>query len=301
MFEDIIKQMNRFSIKDIENLTGVKAHTIRIWEQRYGILQPKRTPTNIRYYDALDLKLALRIALLNKFGYKISSIHKMDERSMNQLIDKISDEDFKLHLLVNELLECTLSMDMDHFEELMTMYLKKNGLELTVESLIFEFLEKIGLMWLTDRIFPAQEHLISNVIYRKLALAIENLPHKPEGPKTSVLLFLPEGEIHDISLLYAYYILLKYGKDPIYLGPNSPIKEIEFVYEAKKPDYLYTHLTSVAEDFDGKKYLQKLCSAFPDARIIVSGNMIKSLKTNQFPNVKFIYNLTEAKELFKSL
>lgn len=299
MFEDIIKEMNRFSIKDIENLTGVKAHTIRIWEQRYGILQPKRTPTNIRYYDALDLKLALRIALLNKFGYKISSIHKMDEHSMNQLIDKISDEDFKLHLLVNELLECTLSMDMDHFEELMSMYLKKNGLELTVESLIFEFLEKIGLMWLTDRIFPAQEHLISNVIYRKLALAIENLPPKPQGPKTSVLLFLPEGEIHDISLLYAYYILLKYGKDPIYLGPNSPIKEVEFVYEAKKPDYLYTHLTSVAEDFDGKKYLQKLCNTFPDAQIIASGNMIKSLKSNQFPNVRFLYNLAEAKELFK--
>ncbi|MGN6569674.1 MAG: MerR family transcriptional regulator [Flavipsychrobacter sp.] len=301
MFENIIKEMNRFSIKDIENLTGVKAHTIRIWEQRYGILQPKRTPTNIRYYDALDLKLALRIALLNKFGYKISSIHKMDEHSMNQLIDKISDEDFKLHLLVNELLECTLSMDMDHFEELMSMYLKKNGLELTVESLIFEFLEKIGLMWLTDRIFPAQEHLISNVIYRKLALAIENLPPKPQGQKTSVLLFLPEGEIHDISLLYAYYILLKYGKDPIYLGPNSPIKEVEFVYQAKKPDYLYTHLTSVAEDFDGKKYLQKLCITFPDAQIITSGNMIKSLKTNQFPNVKFLYNLAEAKELFKTI
>jgi len=293
--------MNRFSIKDIENLTGVKAHTIRIWEQRYSILQPKRTPTNIRYYDALDLKMALRIALLNKFGYKISSIHKMDEHSMNQLINKISDEDFKLHLLVNELLECTLSMDMDLFEELIDGYLKKNGLELTIESLIFEFLEKIGLMWLTDRIFPAQEHLISNVIYRKLALAIENLPIPTEPPKTIALLFLPEGEIHDVSLLYMHYILIKYGKGVIYLGPNSPLKEVEFVYEAKKPDYLYTHLTSVAEDFDGKKYLQQLCSRFPQAQIIASGSMVKSLKASQFPNVKFLYSLAEAKEYLKSI
>jgi len=301
MFEDTIKEMNRFSIRDIENLTGVKAHTIRIWEQRYGILQPKRTPTNIRYYDALDLKMALRIALLNKFGYKISSIHKMDERSMNQLIDKISDDDFKLHLLVNELLECTLSMDMDHFELLINMYLKKNGLELTIESLVFEFLEKIGLMWLTDRIFPAQEHLISNIIYRKLALAVENLPPKTGTANPSILLFLPEGEIHDISLLYVQYLLLKYGKNPIYLGPNSPIKEVEFVYEVKKPDYLYAHLTSTAEDFDWKKYLQKLCHTFPEAKLIISGNMLKSIKTVQFPNVKFLYNLSEAKEYFMSL
>eukprot|EP01136_Pigoraptor_vietnamica_P033656 Opistho-1_new@96735 len=209
--------MNKFSIKDIENLTGIKAHTIRIWEQRYGILQPKRTPTNIRYYDALDLKLALRISLLNNYGYKISRIHEMSEEDMNSLIQKINDKDFKLQLLVNELLEATLAMNIDKFEKLVNEYMHKYGIEQTIEQLVFNFLEKIGIMWMTDRLFPAQEHMVSNVVYRKLAVAIEGLPPKDAGATPSVLLFLPEGEIHDIGLMYVNYLLHKYGKNPIYL------------------------------------------------------------------------------------
>lgn len=287
--------MNRFSIKDIENLTGIRAHTIRIWEQRYGILQPKRTATNIRYYDALDLKLALRIALLNNYGYKISRIHQMTDQDMNALIQKINDNEFKLQLLVNELLEAMLAMDIDHFELLMTGYIKKHGIEQTIEQLIFNFLEKVGIMWMTDRIFPAQEHLISNVVYRKLALGLEQLPPKRMDASPTVLLFLPEGEIHDIGLMYINYLLRKHGKNPIYLGPNSPLDDAKLVYDLKKPEYIYVHLTSVAGEFDASRYFQKLNQLFPEAKIFLSGGMLKHSRQAAYPNMRFLNTLQEAK------
>lgn len=294
-------EMNKFSIRDIENLTGIKAHTIRIWEQRYGILQPKRTATNIRYYDALDLKLALRISLLNNYGYKISRIHEMSEDDMNALIQKINDKDFKLQVLVNELLETTLAMDIDRFERLVNEYMRKYGIEQTIEQLIFNFLEKVGIMWMTDRIFPAQEHMMSNVVYRKLALAIENLPPKEADASPSVLLFLPEGEIHDIGLMYVNYLLRKYEKNPIYLGANSPIKEVKLVVEAKQPDYLYVHLTSVTSEFDVNKYLQKLHNAFPNAKILVSGSLLRSTKHIPIQNIKLLFTLQEVRDTLITL
>lgn len=294
-------EMNKFSIRDIENLTGIKAHTIRIWEQRYGILQPKRTATNIRYYDALDLKLALRISLLNNYGYKISRIHEMSEDDMNALIQKINDKDFKLQVLVNELLETTLAMDIDRFERLVNEYMRKYGIEQTIEQLIFNFLEKVGIMWMTDRIFPAQEHMMSNVVYRKLALAIENLPPKEADASPSVLLFLPEGEIHDIGLMYVNYLLRKYEKNPIYLGANSPSKEVKLVVEAKQPDYLYVHLTSVTSEFDVNKYLQKLHNAFPNAKILVSGSLLRSTKHIPIQNIKLLFTLQEVRDTLITL
>lgn len=293
--------MNRFSIRDIENLTGIKAHTLRIWEQRYGILQPKRTLTNIRYYDALDLKLALRIALLNNYGYKISHIHEMSETEMNSLIEKINDSDFRLQALVNEMLEATLAMDIDHFENLLDSYLKRYGIEQTTEILLFAFLEKLGIMWMTDRIFPAQEHMVSNLVYRKLALAIEKLPPKNPDAKPSVLLFLPEGEIHDIGLMYVYYLLLKYEKKAIYLGPNSPMKDVQLVVDIKKPDYLYVHLTSVTSEFDTLKYLQKLSKAFPKCKILASGSMLKASKLSGLKQVQLLYSLQEVRNTLIAL
>lgn len=293
--------MNRFSIKDIENLTGIKAHTLRIWEQRYGILQPKRTPTNIRYYDAYDLKHVLRIALLNQYGYKISKIHQMTNEEINNLIQKINDSNFQLQAQVNKLLEATLDVDTDLFENLIDRYIKKNSVESAIEELLFLFLEKIGIMWMTDRLVPAQEHIASNIIYRKLTLAIERLPQAAaESP--SVLLFLPEGEIHDIGLLYVYYILRKNNKKVIYLGANSPLKDVQYIYELKRPKYLYTHLTSTAESFDVRKYLQALVLAMPDVKIFVSGYMLSTDKYTPInDNMRFLYNLSEAKVFLSEL
>jgi MerR family transcriptional regulator, light-induced transcriptional regulator len=292
--------MNRFSIKDIENLTGIKAHTIRIWEQRYGILQPKRTPTNIRYYDADDLKSALRISLLNNFGYKISRIHQMTDTDMDGLIQKISDEEFKVQILANEMLEATLALDMHLFENIINTQIRRKGLEATMEGLIFQFLEKIGLMWVANHLVPAQEHLASNVLYRKLAVAIESLP-QPDKDATKVLLFLPEGEVHEMALMYVQYLLRKGGKLPIYLGPNAPIGEVELVYNEVKPAYVYTHLTAVAKDWDPGKYLRKLAETIKDTPIMVSGGMAHKRPIEGAKNIRNLLSLAEVRNALAAI
>lgn len=293
--------MNRFSIKDLENLTGIKAHTIRIWEQRYGILQPKRTATNIRYYDADDLKLALRVSLLNNYGYKISRIHEMKEHEIEDLIKKINNENFILEALTNELLEATLAMDMDAFEQILDKYIETHGFEYAIEHLVFHFLEKVGLMWVTDRFYPGQEHLVSNILYRKIAAAIEMLPKKHGEQAKTVLLFLPEGEWHDMGLLYVHYLLKKYGKKPIYLGPNAPISDVKKVFEANKPQYLYVHLSSVAATFNGQKFMQRFASEFPDATIFISGNQVSKSLQPISGNIKFLTSLSEVKSTLMEL
>ncbi len=293
--------MNRFSIKDIENITGIKAHTIRIWEQRYGILQPKRTATNIRFYDSEDLKLALRIALLNNYGFKISRIHEMKPEEMSSLISKIADPNFKLQLQVNELIECTLELDAINFEEKINAFVEKNGIEFTVEKLLFQYLEKIGIMWMMDRMEPAQEHMAANIVFRKIAAAADAIKPSRKGP--AVLLFLPEGEIHDISLMYVFYLLRKARKNPIYIGSNTPLSELQRFSEGdKKVDYLYTHLTAVSQPAQVVRYLQKLAVALPEGTTcFVSGAILHITELPQSPNIQYLYTLTEVRNTIGAL
>lgn len=286
--------MNRFSIRDLENLTGIKAHTIRIWEQRYDILQPKRTPTNIRFYDSDDLKLALRVSLLNQYGYKISRIHKMSSEGMADLIDTITDKNFRLQADAIRMLDATLAMDMAGLERLLTTHIAQNGIESTIETLVFQFLEKIGLMWLTDRISPAQEHLATNVIQRKIAVAIDGQPiSRPGSP--SVLLFLPEDEIHDVGIWYAHYLLRKAGLEAIHLGANTPLREAQSVYEIRRPAYVYVHLTISVGGVDTTQYLQHLCSVFPESTVLASGAVLKHITPPPTANLRCLYSLEEAR------
>jgi methanogenic corrinoid protein MtbC1 len=293
--------MNRFSIRDIENLTGIKAHTLRIWEQRYGIIQPKRTDTNIRYYDGDDLKSALRVSLLNSYGYKISAINNMSEEDINELITEITDSDFRLKAAVNELLEYTISVDSERFEDTLDVYIAKYGIEETIEQLLFAFLEKIGLMWMTDKIFPAQEHIVSNIITRKLALATESIRKNRKARKKTVLLFLPEGEIHDIGLLYIQYLVLRQGYSAIYLGQSTPLSEAEFIYDLKKPEYIYIHITSTADNFDAEAYIRSLGKKFPKSTVFVSGSMLHTAGVKPVKNVKVLYTLDEVKQSVENL
>lgn len=292
--------MNRFSIKDLENITGIKAHTIRIWEQRYGILQPKRTATNIRYYDADDLKLALRIALLNNYGFKISRIHEMTPEEMTALIGKIADPAFRLQLQVNEMIEHTLELDPCGLEEKIDAFIQKHGLEATVERLLFQYLEKIGIMWITDRIEPLQEHMAANIIFRKIAAAADALPPCKTG--ATVLLFLPEGELHDISLMYVFYLLRKARKNPVYIGANTPLQEVQRFIQYRQVDGIYTHLTSVSNPQQMYRHLQKLSEIIPaELPCYVSGAVLSGLELSDFKRLRFLYNLTEVRDQIVSL
>lgn len=288
--------MNRFSIRDIQNLTGIKAHTLRIWEQRHHIIQPKRTETNIRYYDAEDLKTALRVSLLNKHGYKISRIQKMSEDEIDKVLSETINADFQFGHQLNKLIVAAIEMNVQQFEQQIDKYIYKYGLDTTIERLLFAFMEKIGVLWMTNQLIPAQEHLVSNVIIRKTLLAIEEMHSSVDTSQPKYLLFLPEGEFHEIGLLYMHYLLVKGNKNVIYLGANSPLHEVDIVCQALKPNYLYTHITAASNDFDIVRYVSKLSNLSTPQNIFISGSMIQRHKLTNLPsNITFVSSLLEAK------
>lgn len=288
--------MNRFSIKDVENLTGIKAHTLRIWEQRYGIVVPQRTDTNIRYYNSDDLKQILKIALLNQQGYKISRIKSMSDEEMNEVLHKTSDAEFQYNILINDLLEATIDMDTYRFDTMLNGYIKKNGIENTIEHLVFGFLEKVGILWMSDHIMPAHEHLVSNIIVRKIISAIEKVQQKPQPEQTRFLLFLPEAENHETGLLYVQYFLLKQGKNVVYLGSDTPIDQVQYVSNELNIKNLYTHVTAGSGDFDITRYIKKLAELHPGCNIMISGLLVQRRKLLNIPeNVTILPSLSEVK------
>ncbi len=267
--------MNVFSIKDLENLSGIKAHTIRIWEQRYSFLKPARTPTNIRYYTSTELKIVLNTALLNKYGYKISHIDKMNEKEVQHKIRTLTHVQAQNEKTINELIQCMIDLDIDKFEKIIDDNIATMGMDKTIIHLIFPYLERIGILWMASYIHPAQEHLVTNVIRQKLIAGINNTIVKGNCNKR-ILLFLPEGEHHELGLLYIYYLLKSQGAKTLYLGANVPVKDVQFVYAAKKPDYLYTHLTSVTGSFDFKKFIKQINQLMPLVPLVISGQLART-------------------------
>lgn len=287
--------MDAFTIKDLENLTGIKAHTIRIWEQRYGFLNPQRTETNIRYYSNTELKTVLNIALLNKYGYKISHIDRMTPVEMKDKILSLSQAQAQQERIVNDLIHCMVDLRMEDFEAVLDNYIMGKGVERAITQIIFPFLERIGILWLTNHVNPAQEHLVTNIIRQKLIIGIESVNSHVSLNK-STLLFLPEGEHHELGLLFMYFLLKSRGVKVLYLGSNVPLKDVEYVVNLKKPDFLYSHLTSVANNFNFEKFLINAHNRMPDIRFVISGQLTQSYKKRIPSNISFKRSLSEVME-----
>lgn len=293
--------MNKFTIKDLENLSGIKAHTIRIWEQRYSFLKPQRTATNIRYYSNHELKMLLNISLLNKYGFKISHINRMSNDELREKTLTLTNAQAQQERIVNELIQHMIDVELDGFEKVLDQYIQLRGVEKTITYIIFPFLERIGILWLTDHINPAQEHLITNIIRQKLIVGIDNAV-TPFSLKTKMLLFLPENEHHELGLLFLQYMLKSRGVKVIYLGANVPLKDLEYVVELKKPDYVYTHLTTVIKEFNFDKFINNLKLRLPQQQIIISGLMAQTYEKKSVPsNFRFLKTFSEVNEFLAGL
>ncbi|HEX9513737.1 MAG TPA: MerR family transcriptional regulator [Puia sp.] len=292
--------MNVFTIKDLENLSGIKAHTIRIWEQRYNFLKPCRTETNIRYYCNQELKTVLNISLLTKFGYKISQIDKMSEQELSARLISLSDKAARQEKVVNDLIIHMMDLDIELFEQILDHCIGANGVDQSMHQVIFPFLDRIGILWLTNHIHPAQEHLVTNIIRQKLIVGIEGAVSRTKTGRT-VLLFLPEGEYHELGLLYVYYLLKSHGTRVLYLGADMPLKDIELVCKLKKPDYLYTHLTGIAGSFSFEKFLSRISLGIPDIPLVISGQLARTHLRRIPPGVNFKRSLPEVLEFITTL
>lgn len=279
-----------FSIKELESLSGIKAHTIRIWEQRYKFLKPHRTPTNIRTYDNEELKTLLTVALLNKYGYKISQIDEMQAEERLKVVLNLQYAEAQIENGVNELIGCMIDLKNIDFEEALNKHIQENGLQLTISELIFKFLERTGILWQTNRINPAHEHIVSNIIRQKIVSAINDLPlQKTAAPV--YLLFLPEDEHHELGLLFVYYLLKKNHIPVLYLGANVPLKDVEYVIQLKNPQAAYLHLTSFPPQQKLEKFLHQLVLRCKGIKILISGSVTakfpKSVPGNIIPLKSF--------------
>lgn len=286
--------MSNYSIKDLEQLSGIKAHTLRIWEQRYEILKPTRTDTNIRTYDDVDLKLVLNIALLKEHGYKISEIAQMSTDSMAREVMVISDKQMNYPDQIHALTISMLDLDEDRFEKIVSTNTLQFGFENMMVNIIYPFLSRIGTLWMTGSIGPAQEHFISNLIRQKIIVAIDGqLPSLKIGAK-KYLLFLPEGELHETSLLFANYLVRARQNKVVYLGQSLPFEELVFAYNVHKPDYLFTVITSVPAQDEIQKYVYKLAHTFPNTKILITGYQVIGQDLDCPDNVEI---LTQVKHL----
>ena len=292
--------MHTFTIKDLENLSGIKAHTIRIWEQRYTFLKPSRTGSNIRVYSNDELKTVLNVALLNKYGFKISHIDRMGINEIKEKILTLNQTEAQQERIVNSLIEYMINLDIENFEKLLDGFIATRGIEKTITQIIFPYLEKIGILWVTSHINPAQEHLVSNIIRQKLIVGIQHL-NNPVSINKTVLLFLPEGEHHELGLLFVNYILKSKGINSIYLGCSTSNNDVFYVDGVKKPDYLFTHITTCGIKFNLEKFINEIGKKANKTPIIISGQLTQSYTRKTTPTIIFKKSFAEVMQFINSL
>lgn len=269
--------MATYSIKDIEHLSGIKAHTLRIWEKRYNIIEPKRTLTNIRYYDDEDLKKILNISVLNRYGYKISNIANLPEKQLSYEILNLTNRYGDLSVQVENLIVAMVDFDKIYFENIFTKSIIARGLEETMVKVIYPFFEKIGILWQTGNINPAQEHFISNLIRQKLIVAIDNLPEYQNHNAKNFILFLPDGEWHELGLLFYSYFIKKSGHRVTYLGTSVPLQSVLDMKNFIQVDYLVTYTKVSQSNNEYEKYLYALAEGFGGESIYLLGALPQKL------------------------
>lgn len=288
--------MGRYSIKELEQLSGIKAHTIRIWEQRYRLLTPKRTDTNIRYYDDKQLKILLNAVTLLDNGHKISRIAGYSDEQINAIIDELLNAseptEHQARAIINQMVSAALNYDELVFDKTFSNALLRYSLKEMYEAIIYPILVKIGLMWNKDDLIPSQEHFLSNLFKQKLFAALDSTPSSI-NPKGTWLLFLPEKESHEIGLLISAVMLRLKGYRVIYLGQNVPYLNIREVIKDTKPDFMYFFVVTHQPLAELQVYINLIAEDNKEVNIKISAreNLISQLSLPS--NMQRIHSLND--------
>jgi hypothetical protein len=277
--------MNLFSISQMQQLSGIKAHTIRAWEQRYKALNPTRSEGNTRYYNNLQLRRLLNIASLLEADYKVSELCLMTDQMLCKLLEQqikgVAVNEGTNEYFVSQLIAAASSFDEVYFEKIFSNCVLRLGMKQTYTKVIYPMLNRIGLMWTTGAISPVYEHFSTNIIKQKLFSTIDSLP--PAKSTQSWLLFLPENEFHEIGLLFAYYLIRQTGRKAIYLGSNVPFETLISAVTELNPSHLFFFLVHHDTPEDSQDYLYSMKKHFSKTKIHLSGNekLISRLKTGK--------------------
>ena len=296
--------MGKYSIKDIERITGIKAHTIRIWEQRYQFIEPHRTDTNIRYYDDNHLKTLLNISALIKNGKRISQISKLSTPEIRQELERLahqtSTEGDYFNVQVDALVVAMLELDEEHFEKVIASGSIRYGFEHVMTGLIIPFLQKVGILWSTGEINVAQEHFITNLIRRKLLVAIDAHVGKA-SKKSKFILFLPDGELHELGLLFAKFLIRKRGFQIIYLGQSVPLPDLISVGQEYQPDFFLTYFTLGQGIPKTREYILGMQQEFPTSNLLICGPLANEIKTGLGAHSKHLPSIESMTKLLETL
>ena len=257
-----------YSIRDLENLSGIKAHTIRIWEKRYSLIEPHRTTTNIRYYTDFELKKILNVAVLNKHGIKISNIARLSDVEMKEEIMRVSDANPDLKHAIDSLIVAMIDLDEIKFTSVLAKSVSKKGFKETMLEIVYPFLKRIGVMWQAGDVNPVQEHFVSNLIRQKVIAAIDDMSNVFRPDAQRFLLFLPEGEWHEIGLLFASYLIKETGHRVIYLGQSVPYADVLAAGTSSPVDHILLASITSQQELNYISYLKDLGGAFPDKKIL---------------------------------
>ncbi|PQJ78523.1 MerR family transcriptional regulator [Polaribacter porphyrae] len=296
MFNSKINKLNNikqdFSIKDLENISGIKAHTIRIWEKRYSLLEPRRTETNIRYYTPDNLTKLLNIVLLNKNNYKISKIAKM---SNDEIITKSRELAFSMATndeAINSFKVAMFQFDKILFNNTYNKLLHKKTFREIFKDVFIPFLDHIGMLWQTDTLLPAHEHFISNLIAQKIQTNTEKLQYSISNTNKTYVLFLPENEIHELGLLYLNYELVLRGYHTIYLGQSLPLNNLNYFLESNREICFITSLTIQPYDDKIEDYFNEIDEVMSNTenKFIAVGRKVAKIKTLQLDNNIELHN-----------
>lgn len=273
----------KYSIRDLERITGIKAHTIRMWEKRYGIIMPERTSTNIRYYSDENLQKLLNISILNKNGYKISHISELSNSDIILAVEKLSDTTEGLDASINDLIMAAIDMKEEKIEELLNSSVLNLGFERSFCELVFPLFQKISVFWQIGRINSCQERFVTNLVRQKLLVAIDGLVGQANPYPRNFLVFTPAGEYNEIGLLFANYLIRKSGHEVVYLGPSVPLEHIERLMDEPKFKEILINISLPQVESDYLAYLKSLRQIFPDQKIhiIFTQDMPDFCQTNE--------------------
>ncbi len=284
---------NSFSIKDLENLSGVKAHTIRIWEKRYNLLEPERSDSNIRTYNLQNLRKILNIAVLNNSGVKISKIADISEEELNHKVKDITIENKENSVAVNNFKIAMLNFDQSLFEETYNKLLACNSFRDVFLKEFLILLTDIGNLWTTNTISPAHERFISTLIKQKILINIERVQNVNPRDDMTYILYLPMNEIHDIGILYVHFELMLKGYKSVFLGPSVPLEnlyELQHVFENITYISYFTVEPVADKVYDYLKEMNNNILSKRNEPMHILGNNTKDMDTSKIPANVRIHN-----------
>lgn len=287
--------MDKFSISQVAQFSGVKPHNIRMWEQRYDVLNPQRSKGNTRYYSGDQLRRLLNIVSLMETDYKISELCHMTDEKLFHLIKRIKTEkivsDTK-NYFISQLIAAGMSYDEPYFKKMFAHCLLQYGMKNTYTKVVYPMLVRLGLMWTTNELPPAHEHFISNLVRQKVDTVIDSLP-APEPESQKWLLFLPENEFHDLGLLFSSYLIRQAGNRVTYLGANIPLQSLTEPVEHTEPENMLFFLVHCNFPKSISTFFSELNKNFPRQEIFAAASPELKEQINSDAKIKWLHSTDE--------